>query len=239
MARTRRSLSPSVSTFLSASLRPSAGVVMSRSIALSELSAVATMRCASDSNGRMYFLFLARPVASVLWRVHSWMERMAFQGSSLACEPSSMPLARMTSSSALSSGTRPISRRYRRTESSVSRTSVEATSTSASGSAAVATTTGSGSTGVSATSAAASSSAATGSSSIEAAASAASTSEPGEVVSKVIKCASTGDSRAQPRDRQNDELLMTGPARTPGDTLSGTRLPDMRNGVSNRHAIGP
>src|SRR3954453_16622008 len=44
-----------------------------------------------------------------------------------------MPFARMTSSSAVSSGTRPISRRYRRTESSVSRTSCATGSGSACG----------------------------------------------------------------------------------------------------------
>ncbi len=62
---------------------------------------------------------LSRDLSSVSLRVHSHSDRIAFCGSSMICSPSSIALARTTSSSALSSGTLPISLRYMRTGSSM------------------------------------------------------------------------------------------------------------------------
>ena len=61
----------------------------------------------------------SRVFCSVSFLVHSQSERMAFCGSSTICSPSSIALARTTSSSALRSGTLPISLRYIRTGSSM------------------------------------------------------------------------------------------------------------------------
>ena len=108
---------------------------MRSSPAPSSARAALTIRCASVPNGRTYCVLAVRVLDSVSCSVHSWRLRIAFQGSSWICSPSSMPLARTTSSSAVSSGTREISRRYSRTESSVSAsTSSGISGSSASGS---------------------------------------------------------------------------------------------------------
>ena len=78
---------------------------------------------------------VVRVLRSVSWRVHSWSETIPFQGASTICSPSSMALARTTSSSAVSRATLPISLRYIRTGSSIPIMSAEmASSSSAEGS---------------------------------------------------------------------------------------------------------
>ena len=73
---------------------------------------------------------MVRVLCSVSWRVHSWSDTIAFHGSSTICSPSSMALARTTSSSAVSSATLPISLRYIRTGSSMPIMSAERASSS-------------------------------------------------------------------------------------------------------------
>ncbi len=78
---------------------------------------------------------VVRVLRSVSWSVHSWSETIPFQGASTICSPSSMALARTTSSSAVSRATLPISLRYIRTGSSIPIMSAEmASSSSAEGS---------------------------------------------------------------------------------------------------------
>ena len=71
-----------------------------------------------------------RVLRSVSWSVHSWSETMPFHGSSTICSPSSIALARTTSSSAVSRATLPISLRYIRTGSSIPIMSAESASSS-------------------------------------------------------------------------------------------------------------
>ena len=74
---------------------------------------------ASSPNGRRCCGFGVRVLRSVSWSVHSWSETMPFHGASTSCSPSSIALARTTSSSAVSRATLPISLRYIRTGSSI------------------------------------------------------------------------------------------------------------------------
>ena len=78
-----------------------------------------TSRWASSPSGRRCCGFVDRVFRSVSWRVHSWSETMPFHGASTSCSPSSIALARTTSSSAVSRATLPISLRYIRTGSSI------------------------------------------------------------------------------------------------------------------------
>ena len=91
-------------------------------------SASATRRWASLPYGSACWVLDVRVRASVSWRVHSRRLRMALAGSLTIWRPSSMLLARTTSSSAVRSGTRAISRRYSRMPSSISREASSAAS---------------------------------------------------------------------------------------------------------------
>ncbi len=88
------------------------------------------MRAASGPKGSLYCGLIVRVLRSVSWWVHSWSETMPFQGSSTICSPSSMALARTTSSSAVRRATLPISFRYIRTGSSIPIISAERASNS-------------------------------------------------------------------------------------------------------------
>ena len=89
-----------------------------------------TMRSHSSLYGSWCWGNLVRVFFSVSFWVHSQSARMAFWGSSTICSPSSMALARTTSSSALRSGTLPISLRYIRTGSSMPTMSAASASSS-------------------------------------------------------------------------------------------------------------
>ena len=103
-----------------------------RSAAPGSARASATISWVSGPNGSRCWSLVVRVLRSVSWRVHSWSERTAFQGSSMICSPSSIALARTTSSSAVSSATLPISLRYIRTGSSIPIMSAERASASSS-----------------------------------------------------------------------------------------------------------
>src|SRR5664280_976084 len=60
-----------------------------------------TIACASGPNGRRYCGLAVRVLRSVSWSVHSWSATIPFQGASTSCSPSSIALARTTSSSAV------------------------------------------------------------------------------------------------------------------------------------------
>ena len=85
---------------------------------------------ASGPNGSRCCGLAVRVLRSVSWRVHSWSETMPFQGASTSHSPSSIALARTTSSSAVSRATLPISLRYIRTGSSIPIMSAERASSS-------------------------------------------------------------------------------------------------------------
>src|SRR5450756_1373324 len=87
-----------------------------------------TIACASGPSGRRCCGLAVRVLRSVSWVVHSWSETMPFQGASTSCSPSSIALARTTSSSAVRRATVPTSRRYIRTESSIPIMSAESSS---------------------------------------------------------------------------------------------------------------
>ena len=93
-------------------------------------SASRTILWVSSPNGRRCCGFVVRVLRSVSWSVHSWSETIPFHGSSTICSPSSIALARTTSSSAVSSATLPISLRYIRTGSSIPIMSAESASSS-------------------------------------------------------------------------------------------------------------
>ncbi len=89
-----------------------------------------TMRWASSPSGRRCCGLAVRVLRSVSWRVHSWRLTIAFQGNSTIHSPSSIALARTTSSSAVRRATFPISLRYIRTGSSIPIMSAESASSS-------------------------------------------------------------------------------------------------------------
>ena len=93
-------------------------------------SASATIPWVSGPNGRLCWGLVVRVLRSVSWSVHSWSERTAFHGSMMICSPSSIALARTTSSSAVRSATLPISLRYIRTGSSIPIMSADSASSS-------------------------------------------------------------------------------------------------------------
>ncbi len=94
---------------------------------------------ASGPNGRRCCGWPVRVLRSVSWVVHSWSETIPFQGASTSCSPSSIALARTTSSSALSKATLAIARRYNRIGSSIPiRSATSGFSSSADGSSCVA-----------------------------------------------------------------------------------------------------
>ena len=124
------SLVPSVVASLPALIRWKSTVGTSRSAASGAETASATMRAASGPNGSRYCGLMVRVLRSVSWCVHSWSEMIPFHGSSTICSPSSMALARTTSSSAVRRATLPISLRYIRTGSSIPIMSAERASSS-------------------------------------------------------------------------------------------------------------
>ena len=102
----------------------------SRSAAESAEIALCTSMCASSPRGRRCCGLAVRVLRSVSWVVHSWSETPPFQGASTSHSPSSIALARTTSSSAVSRATLPISLRYIRTGSSIPIMSAERASSS-------------------------------------------------------------------------------------------------------------
>ena len=110
---------PSDWASLPALTRWKSGEATSSSAASGAASASATILWVSGPNGSRCWGLVVRVLRSVSWSVHSWSEMTAFQGSMMICSPSSMALARTTSSSAVRSATLPISLRYIRTGSSI------------------------------------------------------------------------------------------------------------------------
>ena len=130
MASRSSTFVPSDWAVLPALRRWKSGCGTRRSAAPSSAIAALTIRCASSPRGSWCCGLSVRVLRSVSCRVHSWRLTIAFAGASTIHSPSSIALARTTSSSAVRRATLPISLRYIRTGSSIPIMSAESASSS-------------------------------------------------------------------------------------------------------------
>ena len=130
MASRSSTFVPSDWAVLPALRRWKSGCGTRSSPARSSAIAACTIRCASSPRGSWCCGLSVRVLRSVSCRVHSWRLTIAFAGASTIHSPSSIALARTTSSSAVRRATFPISLRYIRTGSSIPIMSAESASSS-------------------------------------------------------------------------------------------------------------